>query len=640
MQFGEFDMKHALASLLLLFAIAFANNADAVCLNTAPPTMQVKFKNNSSETVYLYIESPIILTPGSPPARPGTADLWLQAQCQIAPTDSFVRPFFHTRLNRAWINVQNRAALGNSAAGTPPLSTTGIPPGNTVNITLPFYTQLRSDVTAGNLGEVADQFIDWWNAVRLVVFYRVEGAVSIFDKDLPQPVAFNASGPAAMQPSCTTDIVGSPGCFITHNSYDVQPFPNVGFQLQEFTLASANGPLPGGNALQTVFSIDTIQKNNPNWIYPNLNYNISSLDSVYLPMAIGPMKNPIAPGIPSTDNTNFLGSTDNVSDFVGKLRAFSGQNADGSGWPYYIPMYIDSKQTVMCGPNLCWTPIYIGDAPCSMNTHFRIPNQYVFPKIPGTANMLFETFNHGFTAQGGFNVTNPPTLSSQPVNYQTLPGWSINVCHSPVDNPYLDPLHPPNSLPPLGTMAKQLFDLWTNCTTNPSFPDVNGTCTKIKDVNKFFQANYAMTCGHAGAPDLVSTIFAVYGWVPIKAPLILPTPTSKQCIGPALSTNKPAFDAAFAEYCDLQYNYLTLPAGNDQYIFNPYAKLIHSPNLLNSTAYAFSVDDGVSFRQIHNSPGMIFAFGGSSGLDFPTGTPVPDGNPSSPSYYKHQCNSH
>jgi hypothetical protein len=37
-----------------------------------------------------------------------------------------------------------------------------------------------------------------------------------------------------------------------------------------------------------------------------------------------------------------------------------------------------------------------------------------------------------------------------------------------------------------------------------------------------------------------------------------------------------------------QYDYLTLPPGNDQYIYNPYAKLIHSPSLLNSIAHAFS----------------------------------------------------
>jgi hypothetical protein len=43
----------------------------------------------------------------------------------------------------------------------------------------------------------------------------------------------------------------------------------------------------------------------------------------------------------------------------------------------------------------------------------------------------------------------------------------------------------------------------------------------------------------------------------------------------------------------------------------------------------------MSFRQIHDSPAMIFAFAGPSGLDFPTPTPVPTA-----SAYKMQRNAH
>jgi hypothetical protein len=627
-------MKPVLASLLLSLAIAFGSSAHAAnnCLGVAPPTMQVKFKNNSSETVYVYIEAPQIIPPLPLPRRADRADLWLQAQCAttlgtnyiIQPGDTFSRPFYHSRLIRAWINVQNRTSLGNSSIGQPPLSTAGIPPGNTATITLPFYTQMRSDVNEDNLGMVADQFIDWWNAVRMVVFYRVEGAVSIFDANSPQPVAFNGSGPSALQPSCTTDIVGSPGCFITYTSYVNQPWFGVGFQLQEFTLASAEGPPPGGSA--SVFKMDA--RTLP-FHYPNVGYNVSSLDSVYLPVAIGPITSPF---ITSDSKTNYVGSGDNVSDFVGKVRAFSGQNADGAGWPYYIPEYFDSTQTVMCGPpgnqQLCWTAF--NNAPCSMNTHFRIPNQYVFPKIPGVANMLLGSFTRDVNVNA---VSNPPILSGNPVNYQTLNGFANNLCRDfqPGGPPFINP-------PTLGTNGQQLFDLWTKC-NNGTIPDVAQTCTNIKAIDKFFRDNYQMTCGHQpiASDDLLSVVYAVYGWVPIIAPLI-PGPNQTQCAGPHLSSDKKAFDAAFAVYCNLQYNYLTLPAGNNQYIFNPYAQLIHSPNLLNSTAYAFSVDDGVSFRQIHGSPGIIFAFGGPSGLDFPTATPVPNAIPNDPANYTKNCN--
>jgi hypothetical protein len=55
-------------------------------------------------------------------------------------------------------------------------------------------------------------------------------------------------------------------------------------------------------------------------------------------------------------------------------------------------------------------------------------------------------------------------------------------------------------------------------------------------------------------------------------------------------------------------------------IFNPYTQLIHKT--LASTAYAFSIDDGVSFKHAEGT-GVVFAVGGPTGLPNEKPTPLP-----------------
>jgi hypothetical protein len=110
-------------------------------------------------------------------------------------------------------------------------------------------------------------------------------------------------------------------------------------------------------------------------------------------------------------------------------------------------------------------------------------------------------------------------------------------------------------------------------------------------------------------PSTNAMIQAVYGWVPI---------TYSGCTGPALK-DTPGFDAAFQAYCTLQYNYLD-PSVPAAYKFNPYVALIH--RTLESSAYAFSVDDGLAFKRV-TGDGVIFAIGGPKGLENLTPTPLP-----------------
>jgi hypothetical protein len=131
-----------------------------------------------------------------------------------------------------------------------------------------------------------------------------------------------------------------------------------------------------------------------------------------------------------------------------------------------------------------------------------------------------------------------------------------------------------------------------------------------------FNTNYVDQCG--AAPGSTAMIQAVYGWVPV---------TYNNCMGKALVTT-PGYAAAIATYCTLQYNYLdpSIPAAD---VFNPYTALIHKT--LQSSAYAFSIDDKLSFKRVIDD-GIILTIGGATGLVNKTPTPLP-----TLATYKNQC---
>jgi hypothetical protein len=102
-------------------------------------------------------------------------------------------------------------------------------------------------------------------------------------------------------------------------------------------------------------------------------------------------------------------------------------------------------------------------------------------------------------------------------------------------------------------------------------------------------------------PEFNSTIQAIYGFVPI---------TFSGCTGGALNDTA-GFNDAIGHYCDLQYNYLTEGTPKAE-IFNPYTQLIH--DTLKSSAYAFSIDDEVSFKHVVGT-GIVLAIAGANGLE-------------------------
>jgi len=561
-------MKRIFIPILTIFSAGFADGVAAQAISVpAPPTKRIRIYNNSTDlTLNAFIQSPIISN---------GADLWMQAQFKVSDWTSqggtFVSPrkFLTSKLYRAYVGIDNDVK--------------GIKPGGWVEITVPFYTQLK-DVSASDLGMVSDQFIDWWNANRIYLFdsraaYHSAQVTNVLDKTVPggglPPPPVSYLGGAAL-PGCTSSD-GSK-CTVSLIESAINPPDGIPFQLQEYTFAAAEGP-PLNNTiappLRTKIDLGKV------------NYNVSSLDSVFLPVAMGPLTKTGA------SVTQYVGTALPVAAVRSAIKKFSesaGSSKLGGNWPYYVPVYFDDK--VRAGfPSS-------SSRSCSL-APFADVGSYNLPKIPGAFNTIEESYKG---SAGGFPPV-PPILSSNPANWESIYG---KACTLPTSPPFVNP-------PALGTSGAAIVNLWKKCTANTS--DTSTTCKQIRTVAKLFTTSFNSACPHSGTPTQNKFMEAVYGWVPI---------VYNGCTGVDL-VKVADFASTQQAYCNLQYNYLTLPPSERSYIFNPYTAFIHKPYSLGgiaSSAYAFSIDDKLSFKSVL-AEGVIIAIGGARGLENRTATPLP-----------------
>lgn len=318
------------------------------------PTKTITIYNNSkTDTIYPVLSAYI-----------GQVDLWMQAQFNVkdVKTQTFCNVDLGEkpcsapqsgvpRLYRAYINLDK-----------------GVRPGESVSVTVPFYTQLTQKTP---IGSSSGEYIDWWNAQRIFFYLGRTAATGAFHyngaDDHGTPVA----------PTPVTPLAGAavPSC-ATNNKHDCEPvklvyyksiFPtgSIPFDFGEYTFAAAEGPPPGG--LKPAGSPLTID-------LKTVNFNVSAVDGVYLPIAMA------VPG----DDKRYLGTTTSVENFKEQLDAFSNS---GTSWPHYYPSYFSLAHPIAAQP----TP-QDGDPP------------YPFFRIP-SANVIFaESYKDPAPA--------PPVLSS------------------------------------------------------------------------------------------------------------------------------------------------------------------------------------------------------------------------------------
>ena len=285
------------ASLLSPFARAQVED----CVSPSPrkvPVKIVNIKNNSGVPIYVVLETAKqdILDENK-----RAHDRWLQAEFQ--PTKG---TYASTYLYRAYVNPQN-----------------GIPKDGSVSVTLPFYTQLESKPCPNK----PDQYINWWRALRIYV-YDDPGAIKhAYDTDTnpANAVPISRFAPsAAPVPTC-------PACFAPLVVYRIQTggdkhgvsLPAVDpSQLLEFTFATVN-------------AFDPLKPLEPLKIdYGFVDYDISSVDQVYLSVAMDPVNNPFI---------GFIGSVLGRDIFSDKLTKFR----NDFSWPRYKwPAYVTNQTAI------------------------------------------------------------------------------------------------------------------------------------------------------------------------------------------------------------------------------------------------------------------------------------------------------
>ena len=282
-------MRHGLylASLLLLAGAnaAMGQTLPKECQGRkagelkAPCVKFIKITNNSKKEM-LY---PIIFSG----AR--DEDNWLQSlfglSAQQVTTDKFATKYTY----RSYV-----------------IEDQGMAPGTTIYVQVPFYSQIaaKPDPTK------KDQYADWWNGGR-VFFYddkkQIEADYTDPVQQLITPVTNGLQWCTALNAKATACLKPHPlKLFRAETGFP----PYDRSQLTEYTFAdavTANGP--------------------PYPLFLNkVGYNISSVDQVYLPIAMEPLGNPTIP---------YIGTVVGLPEFRAKLEDFL---VAFPGWPVYAPV--------------------------------------------------------------------------------------------------------------------------------------------------------------------------------------------------------------------------------------------------------------------------------------------------------------
>lgn len=263
--------------LAVVMFVLSGMGAIAASTRNAPPVKWIKLTNNTQKIVY-----PIVFSG----AR--GVDEWLQSLFQTSKARIGTDLYTSKSTYRSYVIEDN-----------------GMAPGTSLYVEVPFYSQLAVDPDPTK----NDQYIDWWNGGR-VLFYddkaQIVADYTSPGQKLETPLTaglswcrtLNATGTACVNPR-KLKVFGA-----------VTGFPETDLsQLTEYTFAdaiTANGaPYP--------LAVDKV------------GYNISSVDQVYLPIAMEPLGNKTIP---------YIGTVLDVPTFRADINAFL---TDFPGWPVYLP---------------------------------------------------------------------------------------------------------------------------------------------------------------------------------------------------------------------------------------------------------------------------------------------------------------
>jgi hypothetical protein len=272
------------ATLLLFLSFGWTSYAAAAiqCSDYPPFTLKI-YNDTMNYNVY-----PVISTPTN------GVDEWLQGGFNVAKGNLNLQTYGHKFVYRTYLK---------------PVA--GISPGGFLTITLPLCSRLVPAPT----GQTPDEYIDWWNGGRVYIYANLKSegrAPPELTQDLAEDQA-NRVTPLTVGPSCA-------GCPHLHPRIFKSPTAlaaNDPAQLTEYTLADV---------------IKGIMPPSPTWSLDlkNVDYDISYVDHVYLPAAMGPIGNP---------DIGYIGTIQSVGKFRNIMTSFL---SHFQGWPRYLSR-IDQK---------------------------------------------------------------------------------------------------------------------------------------------------------------------------------------------------------------------------------------------------------------------------------------------------------
>lgn len=408
----------------------------------------------------------------------------------------------------------------------------GIPPGSEITITLPLYSELGSR-----------QYITWWNGGRVLLADHTARLRNDEDKPIntPASVVCRAQG--------TT-------CSLSTYSSKVQ-FPEDAFaQLSEYTF---------GDSVEIAGQAERLLKPE------NVGYNISYVDHVYMPVAIGVRGNPYI---------GYSGSAQGLEAFRGHLRSFlSGR---GEGWPVYNMSEL---------------------------------------RLPGGYNI--------FAQRGGFLVADS-SIPVQPPDGKNPPVLTVMKCINkectPKEQRDLQFGQAVQNIQDLWGACVDWGREDISLYTKKKYP-VDCASAELKEkmslVKAFFAENHKKYLALYRAGSCVGTapqipqfqyweaIKHIYGWVPFNEGC----GAGANALAHTTVNGRTHAEVQAMYIKDLQYNYKQPAVQADPTLtFNHFVKLIHDD--LGMSAYGFSVDDAVGFMT-ELGQGLVFTVGGVAGLENP-----------------------
>ncbi|MGO4395521.1 hypothetical protein AB4Z46_29615 [Variovorax sp. M-6] len=403
----------------------------------------------------------------------------------------------------------------------------GIPKNSSVVITLPLYSELS-----------AERYITWWNGGRVVLADDKERLRGQEDTKLATPGDVSCQGAGT-------------GCALSVYSSAVQFPENIYAQLSEYTFGDSI--IPAGQSARLLKT-------------ENVGYNISYVDHVYMPVAIGPKNNPYI---------GYSGSTQSLASFRSRLRSFL-ESSSGQGWPVY---------------NLGELKLPGGYNIFAQRSGV-LPLEDNVPVKPAGISPPVLTVLSCINGQCSEEQKKNLRFGEAVQRIQNLWGSCVAWGGEDISRYVTEKIECPQDLKQNLAVVKQFFEQ-----NHSNYLQMYGAgkCEGSKPLKPEF--NYWEAVTH------------IYGWVPFNE-------GCGAAANPLADTKIVGWDHAKIQPMyihELQYNHTQASViGNSKLTFNPYVKLIHDDLQMN--AYAFSVDDAVGFMS-ELGDGLIFAVGGAKGLE-------------------------